>query len=75
MSSTSVFNLIDMIHPFCLLEYKNIIKGLKPGDEITVLIQDTDVLESLKKIIYHSSDFLINVKKEEAHHVIRVRKN
>lgn len=75
MSSTPELNLIDVFSPFCFLEYKNEMQNLKSGDQIKILIQDSEVVENLKKIISRSSDSLLEVKEEKDYYTILVCKN
>ena len=59
MAVNQKLNLIGVVSPFCLLEFKNALTRLKGGQLLEVLIQDPEVVHDLIRLVERSDDRLV----------------
>ena len=74
MSANIELNLIGVISPFCLLEFKSALARIQPRQIMEVLIQDPEVAEDLVRIVERSEDLLIARKTVGDHFCLRVQR-
>jgi len=74
MAAQVELNLIGVISPFCLLEFKNALARIQPRQIMEVLIQDPEVAEDLVRIVERSEDLLISRKTVGDHFSFRVQR-
>ena len=74
MPSESVVNLVGVLSPFCLMKTKKMLLELNPGEMVHILIQDSEVISDLKRIIDCSSDEIVKIQKKGNHFKISIKK-
>lgn len=62
--SNSKLDLIGIISPLCLLKCKSVLTAMESGHVLEVLLQDSEVVEKLVKIIERSQDQVMKSKME-----------
>lgn len=75
MTLCSRIDLVGVLSPVCLLEYKKALKNMASGDRITIRLDDPTVLRDLITIIKRSDDEILKITEEAAFCEIAVRKN
>ncbi len=74
MQTVSTLNLIGVVSPFCLMEFKSALVLVGEGQMLEVLIQDPSVVEDLVRLVEHSNDRLVELKKEgNCYHLVVLR--
>jgi len=63
MADISKLNLIGIVSPFCLLEFKHALARVGHGQMLEVLIQDPDVADDLVRLVDRSDDRLVERKR------------
>ena len=74
MAVNQELNLIGVISPFCLLEFKSALARIRPMQILEVLIQDPEVAEDLVRIVDRSEDLLIAREAVGDHFCLRVQR-
>jgi TusA-related sulfurtransferase len=74
MTQESAINLIGVFSPFCLMKIKQLMLGLSRGESLQILLQDSEVVDDLKRIFDCSSDDIIDIREEQNHFRILIRK-
>jgi len=64
MAAISRLNLIGVVSPFCLLEFKHAVARVRHGEMLEVLIQDPDVADDLVRLVHRSDDHLVDHKRD-----------
>lgn len=59
MTAMSRLNLIGVVSPFCLLEFKAALSRMRPYQVLEVLIQDPEVMEDLIRLVSRSPDRIV----------------
>ncbi|MFH1139940.1 MAG: sulfurtransferase TusA family protein [Pseudomonadota bacterium] len=63
MAKKQILNLIGIVSPFCLLEFKNALARFRRGQLLEVHVQDPEVVEDLIRLVERSDDRLVARKK------------
>ena len=63
MTVKKKLNLIGVVSPFCLLEFKNAMARLSGGQLLEIIIQDPDVAMDLTLLVERSDDRLVECLK------------
>jgi TusA-related sulfurtransferase len=63
MTANFELNLIGVVSPFCLLEFKAALSRLRPGQILEILIRDPEVMRDLVRLVDHSPDRLLGSEK------------
>ncbi|MFH1154692.1 MAG: sulfurtransferase TusA family protein [Pseudomonadota bacterium] len=74
MTEIHKLNLMGVVLPFCLLEFKNALTRLGQGQMLEILLQDPDVLEDILRLVERSQDRLIEQKRVGRHFSILVER-
>jgi TusA-related sulfurtransferase len=74
MASETVVNLVGVLSPLCLMKTKKMLLELNPGDQIHVVLKDSEVINDLKKIIDCSADEIVQFKKVQNYYLISIQK-
>ena len=75
MTPKSVFDLIGVVSPICLLKCKSELDRMDSGDELEIMVQDPEVVKDLLRIIHRSQCCLIASHNEEDHYRLHIQKN
>ena len=75
MTQIHKLNLMGVVLPFCLLEFKNTLASLKKGQVLEILLQDPEVLEDILRLIERSQDRLLEQKSIGRHYCVRVERS
>ena len=63
MGAVKKLNLIGVVSPFCLLEFKAALAGFRPGQALEVSVQDPEVVDDLIRLVNRSEDRLLELKR------------
>lgn len=74
MARSVKLNLIGVVSPFCILEFKSAVARLRPRQVLAVMVKDPGVAADLIRIVEHSPDRLVSRKKTGGHYLIRVER-
>ncbi len=74
MARSVKLNLIGVVSPFCILEFKSALARIRPLQVLEVMVRDPDVAADLIRIVKHSPDRLVSRKKTRGHYLIRVER-
>jgi len=74
MTLTSTISLVGLLSPVCLLECKRVLKDLKSGETVALLLDDRYVLKDLVTIIQRSDDEILEISEQTDHSRITIRK-
>lgn len=59
---SSQIDLAEVAWPFCLLQLKNALLGLKPGDLLETRVSDSMIFTTIQRILLHSQDRVIKAE-------------
>ena len=74
MPSKPELNLIGVVWPVCLLQCNSELNRLASGEEIDVMVQDSDVLKDLLKILERSSEHTVVTVQDGDHYRLHIKK-
>ena len=75
MSSKKLIDFTDIAWPFNLLKSNLSIKQMQSGEELEIVIDDPDVLQSLILIINQSPGYLFKYTEEHDRYKLFIKKN
>jgi TusA-related sulfurtransferase len=67
-------NLEDIPWPVNVLKFNQALHGLQPGDDMTVTINDKDVLGNLELLLSRQSDLSFDITGRRGEYRIRIKK-
>jgi len=75
MSSKKLIDFTDITWPFNLLKSNLSIKQMQKGEEIEIMIDDPDVLQSLILIVDQSPGYFFNYSEEKDLYKLVIKKS
>lgn len=75
MTSKKLIDFTDITWPFNLLKSNLSIKQMQSGEEIEIVIDDPDVLQSLILIVDQAPGYFINYTEENNLYKLFIKKN
>ena len=74
MAANPQLDLIGVVSPFCLLQFKTAMARVRPFQVLDVLIEDPAVVTDLVRLVNRSEDRLLASERIGDHYRIRVQR-